>query len=128
MIAIIWNSITKLLKCFPVSIITSEIEFAAYPSTNSFFMLKNCKTETDIKCKVLEYLSRDSYKTEPFSRKNRNEEFHNYILDGINRFLDADFTKEDMDKIYTKLGNGINHEKTLDFIESGYDLKVLERK
>ena len=93
-----------------------------------FFMLKNCKTETDIKCKVLEYLSRDSYKAKPFSRKNHNEEFHNYILDGINRFLDADFTKEDMDKIYTKLGNGINHEKTLDFIESGYDLKVLERK
>lgn len=35
-------------------------------------------------------------------------------------------TPEDMEYIYTNLGNGINHELCMKFVKSGYDLKVIE--
>ena len=50
------------------------------------------------------------------------------MLEGINDFLETDFTESDMEEIYRHLGNAINHEKTMRFIESGYDFKVLEEE
>lgn len=47
------------------------------------------------------------------------------MLDGINDFLETDFTESDMEEIYQHLGNSINHEKTVQFVESGYDFKIL---
>lgn len=37
-----------------------------------------------------------------------------------------EFKAEDMEYIYTNLGNGINHELCMKFVKSGYDLKVIE--
>ena len=48
------------------------------------------------------------------------------MLNGINEFLDTDFTKYNMFKIYEYLGNGINHELTKCFVLSGYDMNLLE--
>ena len=48
------------------------------------------------------------------------------MLNGINEFLDTDFTKDNMCKIYEYLGNGINHELTKRFVSSGYDMNLLE--
>lgn len=48
------------------------------------------------------------------------------ITNGINKLLDTKFTPEDMEYIYTNLGNGINHELCMKFVKSGYDLKVIE--
>ena len=36
-----------------------------------------------------------------------------------------DFSEEEMCTIYTKLGNRINHQKTIKFIESDYDFNIL---
>lgn len=51
-----------------------------------------------------------------------------YHRDGINRFCGTDFSYDDMRIIYTYLGNRCNHEKTLRFIRSGYDMAVLTTK
>lgn len=48
------------------------------------------------------------------------------ITDGINKLLDANFTQEDMEYIYTYLGNGIKHELCMKFVQSGYDLGVID--
>ena len=88
--------------------------------------LKDCENETDVKCKVLEWLSRPAYKTEPYNTKRSNDEFRRFILGGVNQFLETDFTEKDMEQIYTYLGNRCNHAKTLKFIESGYDMSVLK--
>lgn len=78
-----------------------------------------------LKCKVLEWLSRAAHKTAPFgARKNRV--FHKFMLDGINAFLETNFTPDDMGQIYTYLGNAVNHTKTVQFVESGYDMTVLQ--
>lgn len=116
----------KLARAFPKSFINSALEFIAHKEANSWFRLEDCESEFDVKCKVLEWLSRDAYKTCPFYSDLSNKTFHDFILNGINCFLDTEFDKSDIEEIYTYLGNRCNHEKTVRFIESGYDMAVLK--
>ena len=116
----------KLASAFPNSFINSALEFIAHKEANEYFRLEDCECEFDVKCKVLEWLSRGAYKTCPFNSNLKNERFHNFMLNGINDFLGTDFTEDDIEIIYTYLGNRCNHEKTVRFIESGYDMAVLK--
>jgi hypothetical protein len=75
---------------------------------------------------VLEWFSRPAHKTEPYSQGIRNQRFHEFMLNGINNFLDTKFTIEQMEVIYEYLGNAINHQKTIEFIQSEYDFNVLK--
>lgn len=117
-----------LLDCFPGSIVNAIGEFVADIPANAYFNLKSCKDYEEVKCKVLEAFSRDAFKTEPFKTRHRNAEFHWKMLEGINAFLGTEFTGEDMEKIYTPIGNGVNRELTLRFIRSQYDMRILEVK
>lgn len=121
-----WELITRLMNCFPHSIINQNGEFIAHVKSNTYFVLRDCKTELDVKCKVLECLSRSAYKTEPYRDKDKNKEFHEFMRSGINRFLGVHFSESDMETIYTYLGNACNHKKTIKFVESGYDMGILE--
>lgn len=116
------------MNCFPRSVINQNGEFIAHIKANEYFILRDCETELDVKCKVLEWFSRGAYKTEPYGNKQKNDEFHKFMRDGINQFLGTDFTEEDMEIIYTYLGNRCNHKKTIRFIENGYDIQVLNQK
>ena len=116
----------KLARAFPKSFINPALEFIAHKEANEYFLLEDCYTELDVKCKVLEWLSRGSYKTCTFNSNVKNERFHNFMLNGINDFLGTDFTESDIETIYTYLGNRCNHKKTVRFIESGYDMAVLK--
>ena len=116
----------KLAVAFPKSFINTALEFIAHKEANEYFLLEDCETEFDVKCKVLEWLSRGAYKTCPFNSNIKNERLHNFMLNGINDFLRTDFTKDDIAIIYTYLGNRCNHQKTVRFIESGYDMSVLK--
>lgn len=121
-----WNLIQKLMKCFDNSFINSEGEFIAHRGANEYFRLENCKDEMDLKYSVLEWFSRGAYKTCPFHSDQKNKKFHVFMRNGINQFLGTKFTESDMDLIYTKLGNACNHELTIQFVASGYDMKLLE--
>lgn len=123
-----WKLIQRLMSCFPRSYINQHGEFIAHEIANEYFILKNCENELDVKCKVLEWFSRGAYKTQPYSTKKKNDEFHKFMLDGINEFLGTKFTENDMELIYTYLGNAVDHELTIKFICSGYDLEVLKEK
>lgn len=117
--------ITRLMKCFPHSFINQYGEFIAHRETNAYFLVSNCENELDIKCKVLEWLSRDAHKAEPFRARRKNEEYRAFMMGGINRYLGTSFDEEQMEEIYTYLGNACNHNKTLRFVRSGYDMSVL---
>lgn len=119
--------ILKLFDSFPNAIINRHLEFIAdsNPRVNSYFSLHNCETETDVIAKLLEWLSRDAYKSKHFRVEKRNAQVHQYHLDGINRFCGTNFSREDMKLVYSWLGNGVDHEKTLAFIRSGYDMEML---
>ena len=119
----------KLFNAFPDGFINHNLEFIAHPHhrVNSYFCLDNCETEEDVAAKILEWLSREAYKSQHFDSERRNREIHTYHLQGINAFCGTAFTKDDIEKIYTYLGNCVNHQKTLAFIRSGYNLAVLTK-
>ena len=118
----------RLLKAFPNSFINCHGEFIAHKKGNEYFILKNCESELDVKCKVLEWFSRGAFKSEPYRRrKDLNDKLHKFMLDGINNYLGTNFTHADMLKIYCPLGNACNHSLTIKFIESGYDFDVLKK-
>ena len=120
----------KLFRAFPNGFINHNLEFIAEPHhrVNSYFRLEDCETEEDVAAKILEWLSREAYKSMHFDSERRNREVHAYHLQGINAFCGTAFTEDDIDEIYTYLGNSVNHQKTLEFIRSGYDMAVLTQK
>lgn len=89
----------KLLECFPGSFIRDSddvgYEFIAHPRTNQSFILEDCHYVEDIEAKMLEWLSRAAFKTAPYSQEWRNRRFHEFMLSGVNAFLDTDFSEED---------------------------------
>ena len=116
----------KLAVAFPKSFINTALEFIAHKEANQYFRLEDCNSEFDVKCKVLEWLSRGAYKTCPFYTNLKNERLHNFMLNGINDFLGTDFTTKDIAIIYQKLGNRVRHSLTEEFVNSGYDMTVLK--
>lgn len=121
------SSVTKkLIRAFPGSFINGSLEFIAHKTANEWFRLEDCETEFDVKCKVLEWLSRGAYKGQPFDEWTKNACFQYFMRTGINNFLGTDFSEDDMESIYTRLGGSCNHLKTMNFIECGYDMRVLE--
>ena len=120
----------KLFWAFPNGFINHNLEFIAEPHhrVNSYFRLEDCETEEDVAAKVLEWLSREAHKSLHFNSDRRNRAVREYHLEGINAFCGTIFSVDDIEQVYTYLGNRVNHQKTLDFIRSGYDLTVLTRK
>lgn len=116
----------KLAVAFPSSFINMQLEFIAHREANEYFRLEDCNNEFDVKCKVLERLSRGAYKTCPFTSNTKNDRFHNFMLSGINDFLGTHFDKEQIAIIYQHLGGRVNHALTEKFINSGYDFSVLK--
>lgn len=116
----------KLMKCFPSSFINYQGEFIAHQYANQYFILDNCENETDVKYKVLSWFSRGAHKTEPYKSAKKNKEFHQFMLKGINNYLETNFNEDDMDLIYTYFGNECNKDKCFEFINSNYNMKIFE--
>lgn len=117
--------IQALLNSFPDSFVNDNNEFIAHQYSNQYIRLEDCETPLDIECKVLEWFSRPAHKGCPYSQEWRNVRFREFMLDGINYFLDTNFSEEDMDLIYTALGNCVDHQRTIRFIESGYNMNLI---
>lgn len=120
-----FDEIFNVMKCFPNSYINRSGELILADKGNVYFIAKNCNTQKDIICKLLEWCSRPIAKGEPYCQEKRNKEWRESILMGLNKYLGTKFTREDMYWIYEKLGNGVDHDLTLKFIASGYDLNLV---
>ena len=66
----------RLVNCFEGSFINSRLEFIADKETNLYFILGNCENELDVKCKILEWFSRDAYKSMPYRSNKKNQSCH----------------------------------------------------
>lgn len=108
----------KIRAAFPAAFVNMYNELILIPKANMYIMLNQVRDERDFKAAVLEDCSRNAFKG--CSRKLQDEH-----LDGINKLLDSKFTRDDIEVIYTYLGNGIQHDLCLRFVASGYDLEVL---
>lgn len=121
----VWTNVMRLLRCFSGSFITPNGDFITRLPSNATFCLNDCESENDIKCKVLEWLSYAASKGQPYRTNKGNQRFRQFMQDGINQYLGTAFSNEDFVEIYTYLGNCCNHQKTLRFIESGFDMALL---
>ena len=122
------DEIFKVMKFFDGSYINSCGELIISNRGNVYFTATNCDTKEDVICKLLEWCSRPIAKGTPYSTNKRNNEWRNSLLCGYNNYLGTNFTQEDMYWIYDKLGNAVNHELTLEFIHSGFDLSLVRPK
>ena len=120
------DEIFIVMNNFPNSFINSCGELILSEKGNVYFTAKDCQTKEDVICKLLEWCSRPLAKGEPYSSNKRNIEWRNSLILGLNNYLDTNFTPDDMYWIYDKLGNAVNHELTLKFINSGYDLSLIK--
>ena len=116
----------RLLADFAGSYFNERDEFIAHEYSNTYFIFSNCETLEDVNCKVIEWFSRQASKGIPYSQEWRNVKFRKFMLDGINQFLHTNFTQDEMIDIYSYLGNSCNHESTLDFVRSGYDMNIIK--
>ena len=105
-------------KHSPNCFLNSHFEMIVEPKNNIYFRLEDVDTELELKCKVLAWLSRPSC-------KGVSNYWQKRIRNIVNEFLETDFTLDEMQEIYTYLGNDCNRQKTIRFIESNYDFSVL---
>lgn len=120
-----WTDVMRLLRCFSDSFINQNGDFIVLLTSSATFRLTDCESENDIKCKVLEWLSYAATKGQPYGTNKLNQRFRQSMKGGINQYLGTAFSHEDFVEIYTYLGNCCNHQKTLRFIESGFDMALL---
>lgn len=113
--------INHALHVFPKSFINHNNEIILEPRNNVYFRLEDIKTELEFKCKMFAWVSR------PIA-KGLNKYWFPRVLRSFNELLGTNFTKDEMYKIYDRLGNDVNRKLTVLFIESNYDLSLLERK
>ena len=122
------DEVFNVMKCFPGSYLNPAGDLILSDEGNVYFIAKGCATKQDIVCKLLEWCSRPIAKGEPYRSEKRNREWRESLLDGYNEYLQTNFTQEDMYWVYDKLGNAVNHELTLKFIDSGFDLSLVRPK
>lgn len=112
--------VNHALKVFPNSFINHSNEIILEPRNNLYFRLEDVDTEMDFKCKMFAWVSR------PIA-KGLNKYWSPKVLSCFNQLLGTNFIKDEMYKIYDRLGNDSNRELTVKFIESNYDLSLLNR-
>lgn len=119
------NELKELLGLFPRSFINANLEVILITRTNTYFSLDGVQSRRDIIAKLLMWCSRPIVKGQPFISENRNDAFRELANRSLNHYLGTHFSGEDMALIYQRLGNGINPELTYRFIDSGFDMEVL---
>lgn len=118
--------IRDLEKAFPQGLYRARTnEFIACVKGNAYISLDDCRSRIDVLAKVLEWLSRNACYAQPYSAESENKMYRKRIAAGINNFLETDFTQDDFEIIYTRLGNAINHKLTMDFIANGMRMSWL---
>lgn len=118
--------VRNLMNVFEESFINRLNELILIPKTNLYICLDDVHNETELKYKIIEFCSRDASKATPYKTEQRNKKYQSKVRDKINIYLNTNFTADDMDLIYTELGNRINHELTIIFVNNNYDLNILK--
>ena len=112
------KELQKIYNAFPKAFINRHNEMIIYPRENTYFLLDNVNDKLELDCKVLEYCSRQASKG--MSRTSQK-----YHFEGIERYFERSFTKEQMEAIYTLLGNGIHRELCKKFINENFNFELL---
>lgn len=110
--------ISVLNEYSPKWFVNHNNELIIEPKNNIYFLLEDIKTDLDLKCKIIAWLSRPAHKGISVYWQVR-------IRGIFNEYLDKEFSKDEIEQIYCYLGNDCNRPKCIKFIESDYDFNVL---
>ena len=120
----------KIMSAFPHSFIKYYVnggfEITLDQQNVLWFSLGEIESDIELKRRFISAVSR-CYKTEPYRTSKRNIEWQQKHMVAFNKVLGTNFTEDDIEYIYTYLGNGCNKPIAIKFIESGYDLNVLKQ-
>ena len=121
------ESIRVALQIFPNSFINCNNEIILILKPNVYVCLDNVETDDDFKVELCEWFSRDCCCAFRYSIQKSLERYWQYNTNAFNQICGTNFTVEQMQFIYTYLGNGIKHELTKEFVKSGFDLSIIEK-
>lgn len=121
------EAIIHLKFLFPSAFINEHNELILISTTNLYIQLENCKTKLQLFSKLLEWCSRDACFSLPYTMMKINEIYWRQNRETLNAFFDQNWSHNDMSLIYETLGCHVNPNLTKQFIESGFDLTILER-
>ena len=121
------ESVQKALKHLSGSFINHNNEIILIPKFNVYTLLDDVETDDDFKVKLCEWFSRDCCCALRYSYKKRLDQYYQENTDAFNFICGTNFTVEQMEYIYTYLGNGIKHELAKKFVKGGFDLSIIER-
>lgn len=96
-------------------------ELIVEPKNNIYFLLNDIENELDLKCKIIAWLSRPAHKA-------LSNYWQKRIRNILNEYLETNFSKDEIELIYSYLGNDCNRQKTIRFINSNYDFTILDKK
>ena len=118
----IFQLIDRVCDVFDTSFIYREEELILHKKWNIYFRLDDIADVYDFNYKLLSYCS--FYCACNHFKKNSKE--CRYIWSRLNRWFRKDFTYDELQLIYRKIGSGTNRELGNDFIKSNLDLNVLK--
>lgn len=113
--------VEKTKEVFPKAYVNGSNELIFDPRINLYFRLEDVENRLEFICKMFAWLSR------PIS-KSLSEYKSREVLKRFNQMLGTSFTKAEMLVIYNYLGNDANRNLCVRFIESNYDLSVLQER
>ena len=120
-------SVQKALKTLHGSFINHNNEIILIPKFNVYTLLDDVNTDDDFKVKLCEWFSRDCCCALRYSQQKRLDRYYQENINAFNSICGTDFTIEQMEYIYTYLGNGIKHQAAKMFVKSGFDLSVIDK-
>jgi hypothetical protein len=121
------ESVQKALKWLKGSYINHNNEIILIPKFNVYTLLDDVNTDDDFKVKLCEWFSRDCCCAMRYSQNKRLERYWKENTESFNYICGTDFSVEQMEYIYTYLGNGIKHDLAKKFVKRGFDLSVIEK-
>ena len=126
------ETLNRLCLCFPNGYVNYNQELIADRRANRQYggaccRLRDCETDADIICAVIESLSYDCCKSRPYKTPDANVDFRRYMIAGMNAFLGTSFSESDFLTVHTHIGSAINRPLTAAFVRSGYDLTILKK-
>lgn len=117
------QEIERVYDIFDTSFIYKENELILHKKWNIYFRLDDISNIYDFNYKLLSYCS--FYCATNHFKKNSKE--CKYIWNRLNRWFKKDFTYDELQLIYVKIGSGANRSLGNEFIKSNLDFNILNK-
>ena len=115
------EQIEKVYDIFDTSFIYKENELILHKKWNIYFRLDDIYDNYDFNYKLLSYCS--FYCASNHFKRSSKE--CKYIWNRLNRWFKKDFTYDELQAIYKKIGSGANRSLGNKFIKSNLDFNIL---